>query len=201
MSLSRNKVTGSGIHGSPLQNLFNVHLYLFHLADTFITLSMSSLCRPVLVSHHNHPREAGAGGNCVTDEDPETGTPEVPFSRSCDREVAGAEPQTTWLQSTESAFQLEGLLQPSCLQTEATAPPSFFSSSSSSLPHLRPRFPYSLLHKNLQGESFHRCERAHKKDEEGQEEVTEELKRFIMQGMKIPCVYFSRHCYFLRHRT
>ena len=42
-SLTRNKVTVSRIHGSPLQNLFNVHLYLFYLVDTFMTLSMSFL--------------------------------------------------------------------------------------------------------------------------------------------------------------
>lgn len=69
---------------------FNVHLYLFYLVDTFITLSMSFLCRPVLVSHHNNPREAGTATNCVIDEDPETGTPEVTFPRSCDQEVAGS---------------------------------------------------------------------------------------------------------------
>ena len=62
-SLTRNKVTVSRIHGSPLQNLFNVHLYLFYLVDTFMTLSMSFLCRPVFVSHHN-PREAGTATNC-----------------------------------------------------------------------------------------------------------------------------------------
>ena len=62
-SFTRNKVIVSSIHGSPLQNLFNVHLYLFYLVDTFITLSMSSLCRPVFVSHHN-PREAGTATNC-----------------------------------------------------------------------------------------------------------------------------------------
>lgn len=138
MSLTRNKVIVSRIHGALLQNLFNVHLYLFYLVDTFITLSMSSLCRPVLVSHHNNPREAGTATNCVIDEDPETGTPEVTFSRSCDQEVAEVEPQTIWLESTESAFQLECLLPPSCLKTEATTPPIFSANSYSSPPRLCP---------------------------------------------------------------
>ena len=94
MSLTRNKVIVSRIHGALLQNLFNVHLYLVYLVDTFITLSMSSLRRPVLVSHHNNPREAGTATNCVIDENSETGTPEVTFSRS--HSAAAGRPGGGW---------------------------------------------------------------------------------------------------------